>query len=184
MDENKFRSILAAVQDYVYENYDGLEDVQPSEGYWLEDEKETAKYDDGAVLSLRTISAGSVENCALPDVNIPPKGASFAELLEFFVKEKEISHAECQKLSTLSRQLYSKIKLGAKPSKPTACALALALELNLDETDEFLRSAGMALSPSIIFDMVIEALIDGGIYDVEIANEILKSYNEKPISEY
>lgn len=45
------------------------------------------------------------------------------------------------------------------PSKRTAIALAIALELTLDETDDLLQRAGFTLSHSQIFDVIIEYFI-------------------------
>ena len=42
-----------------------------------------------------------------------------------------------------------------KPSKTTALAFAFALELDIDETKDFIGRAGFALSHSSKFDVIV-----------------------------
>jgi hypothetical protein len=64
------------------------------------------------------------------------------------------------------------------PSKRTAVALAVALRLSLDETKDFLRRAGYALSHAVIFDVIVEYFIANGKYDVFEINEVLFEYDQ------
>jgi hypothetical protein len=48
------------------------------------------------------------------------------------------------------------------PSKRTAIALAIALELTLEETGDLLKRAGYALSRSQKFDVIVEYLHNQG----------------------
>jgi hypothetical protein len=64
------------------------------------------------------------------------------------------------------------------PSKRTAIALAISLELTLDETDDLLEKAGFALSPSQKFDVIVEFFIANGKYDIYEINEVLFKHDQ------
>ena len=64
------------------------------------------------------------------------------------------------------------------PSRKTALALAVALELNLDETRDLLLKAGLALTHSSTFDLIMEYCIEHKVYDIYEINCILFSYGQ------
>ena len=78
------------------------------------------------------------------------------------------------------RRLFSKIrsKPDYRPSKPTAVALALALGLTLPQTQELLAHAGLTLSHSSKFDVIVEFYLARDVHDVMTVNEALFAFDQ------
>ncbi len=105
---------------------------------------------------------------------------SFQQMLLRKIDERGISDAECYKRANIDRKLFSKIRSDPqyKPSKTTAIAFALALELTLPEAQSLLARAGYTLSHSYLADIIVEACIRKGVFNVLDVNEILFSYDQ------
>lgn len=106
--------------------------------------------------------------------------ASFSQALLALIDERGLTDAEVYRRANLSRQLFSKIRSRPDyhPSKPTAVALALALGLTLPETRELLARAGLALSRSSKFDVIVEFYLARGVHDVMTVNEALFAFDQ------
>lgn len=140
-----------------------------------------AEYNGSVLKSPKKAKRTVSQNRSLEDV-VSQLGETFQERLFRLIDERHLTDVEVYKRANLDRKLFSKIRCNAdyRPKKITALALAVALELNLDETKDLLSRAELALSPSSKFDLIISYFIEREVYDIYTINLALFQH-EQPV---
>ena len=123
--------------------------------------------------------ASKVNAMSLEDM-LKQADAGFTETLLKLIDQTGKKDSEIYKKALLTKQHFSKIRNNPnyKPTKPTAVALALALELDLETTKDLIGRAGFALSNSNKFDLIIRYFIEQGNYNVVEINLALYEFDQ------
>ncbi len=106
--------------------------------------------------------------------------AGFSETLLLLIDRTGKKDSEIYKKANVDRKLFSKIRNNKnyKPSKSTALAFAIALELDLDETKDFISRAGFALTHSSKFDIIVEYFIKKRNFNIHEINLALFEFDQ------
>lgn len=101
--------------------------------------------------------------------------AGFSETLLTLIDRTGKKDSEIYRKANVDRKLFSKIRNNPdyKPSKATALSFAIALELDLDETQDFIARAGYTLSHSSKADIIVEYFIINHKYNIHELNIVL-----------
>ena len=117
--------------------------------------------------------------CSLEDW-LSQTDAGFSETLLKLIDKTGKKDSEIYKKANLSKQHFSKIRNNPdyKPTKATALSLALALELDLEETRDLIGRAGYALTNSSKFDLIVRYFIEQRRYNVVEINCVLFEHDQ------
>lgn len=107
--------------------------------------------------------------------------STFVENLLSLILQSGKKDSRVYKDAGVDRRLFSKMisNYNYRPSKNTALAFALSLELNLEQAKNLLASAGYSLSNSDKRDVILSFCYERGIYNMKQVNEILYIFRER-----
>ena len=134
----------------------------------------------GAVEELRPCAPMAAAKAMSLEDMLKQADAGFSETLLNLIDKTGKKDSEIYKKANISKQHFSKIRnnLDYKPTKPTAIALALALELSLEDTKDLIGRAGYALTNSSKFDLIIRYFIEQRNYNVVEINIALYEFDQ------
>lgn len=103
---------------------------------------------------------------------------TFSQALLRLIRERRFEEPELYNSVFMDRKLFNKIRNSPdyQPSKRTALLLALALKLDVEETEAFIGRAGFCLSRTHKLDVIVEHFISSGNYNVLEINEVLEEH--------
>ena len=126
----------------------------------------------------------STSEDALEDFIKENRKPSLSSVLFSFIDQTGETDATIYNRAGIDRKLFSKIRTNPNyhPRKSTILALALALQLNKDDTDILLNAAGYSLSSRETSDLIVQFCIEKKIYNIFDVNQALEHFHEKPLN--
>ena len=105
---------------------------------------------------------------------------TFQQRLFKLIDERHLKDPDVYKKANIDRKAFSKIRCNKDyhPNKNTAIALAIALQLDMPDTQDLLSRAGYALSPGSMFDLIISYCVSNQKFDINEINAVLFAYDQ------
>jgi len=172
--DKKIKDLLKDLEQYIQEHWvaPGSED-----GGWLQEEPE--EQDEETLSKAGSVFSDQSSALSLEEL-IGDVGKTFHEVLFEKIALSGMTDIEVYKRANMDRKLFSKIRSNPAyhPRKDTVLALAIALKMDMEETQDLLSRAEYALSPSSKSDVIIRYFIERKIFDIDLINIALDDYGQ------
>ena len=179
-DRTAFRlseKLFQKVASYIDENY---VDACETMAFAAEREKRPSFRRNAQICESRAVMEAACPKAMSLEDMLKQEDAGFTETLLKLIDQSGKKDSEIYKKANISKQHFSKIRNNPhyKPTKPTAIALALALELDMEQSKDLIGRAGYALTNSSKFDLIIQYFIEQGNYNVIEINMALYEFDQ------
>ena len=158
LDDPAFKAILARVDEYIarYQTYE-----TPVSFKFVT----THSYGDKGDPLKDELRKFRDENETMP----------FNEYLFRLIEEKKLSSSTVYNAAGIDSSTFSRIKNDSyiNPKRETVAAIAVAMQLNVAETESLYEAAGYNLTTSATQDMIIRFFLENEIYDFDAINYCL-----------
>ena len=190
LSEKLFQSVASYIDEYYVEAHDNCGGFLEENRRRIRRRREMEVCESSAVLGnipacseideFRPCAPMAVSKAMSLEDMLKQADAGFTETLLNLIDKTGKKDSEIYKKANISKQHFSKIRNNPayKPTKPTAIALALALELSLEDTKDLIGRAGYALTNSSKFDLIIRYFIEQGNYNVVEINIALYEFDQ------
>ena len=174
LSEKLFHRVAAYIDEHYFDEYalNLCEMASP---------RETLSLD---MPTRRNARMAPCKSISLEDI-LRQEDVGFTEKLLNLIDQTGKKDSEVYKKANLSKQHFSKIRNNPhyKPTKSTALALAIALELDVAATRDLIGRAGYALTNSSKFDLIIRYFIESKNYNIVEINLALYEFDQPLLGE-
>ena len=171
-------ALFHGVASYIDENYVAAYSIS-EERFCRESSPRRQATRANCIEACEPLSAPVHKQLSLADI-LRQEDAGFTETLLRRIDQTGKKDSEIYKKANLSKQHFSKIRHNPhyKPTKATALALAIALELSLEDTRDLIGRAGYALTNSSKFDLIIRYFIEQRNFNIIEINIALYEFDQ------
>ena len=170
--------LVGDIEEYIDEH--GIAELHEAEyGIWYGSERWERPEQNKTSAMLGAPLFPDVSGMSLDEV-LERSGDTFQQKLFKLIEESGMDDVTVYKKANIDWKVFSRIrcKKDYKPTKKTAVAFAIALQLDMPAMLDLLSRAEIAFSPSSKFDLIITYFVTNKVYDIYEINAALFKYGQ------